>query len=128
MNSPLRYKLGNEVHAQLIKIFITFYIKKSNENVSKYRNNKRLVIQNLCVLWIIMVSRGSILGWGTMLVEAKGHDFDFRWGRCIFQSIYTFQHYGTGIDPVSNRNEYQESSSGEGRGGKAVPDKHIAIC
>jgi hypothetical protein len=50
------------------------------------------------------------------LVEAlwyklEGCGFDFRWSHWIFQFTYSFQtHYGLGVDSVSNRNEYQESS------------------
>jgi hypothetical protein len=47
------------------------------------------------------------------LVEAlrykpEGCGFDFQWCRWIF-SLTSFQsHYGSGVDSVSNRNEYQD--------------------
>jgi hypothetical protein len=41
----------------------------------------------------------------------EGSGFDSRWGHRIFQLTNPSKpHYGPGVDPASNRNEYQESS------------------
>jgi len=39
--------------------------------------------------------------------------FDSRWCHWNFSLTYSFQsHYGPGVDPASNRNEYQENFLG----------------
>jgi hypothetical protein len=53
----------------------------------------------------------------------------FRWGHWIFQLIESFHpHYSPGVDSVSNRNEYQESSSGLMGGRARKVDNLTANC
>jgi len=41
--------------------------------------------------------------------KPKGRGFDFRWWHWNFSLTQSFRpHYGPGVDPASNRNEYQE--------------------
>jgi hypothetical protein len=56
------------------------------------------------------VSRGSLVGWDTMLKAGRSRvlipmmSLDFSIGQILLA------HYGPGVDSASNRNEYQESS------------------
>jgi hypothetical protein len=51
--------------------------------------------------------------------KAEGRRFEPRWGHWIFQLTKPFQpHYCHGVDPASNRNEYQEPSWGV-KGGRS---------
>jgi hypothetical protein len=48
---------------------------------------------------------------GALSYKLEGRGLESRLGHWIFQLTYTFQpHYGPGVDPASNINEYQKSS------------------
>jgi len=52
--------------------------------------------------------------------KSEGSGFDFRWCHWNFSLKLSFwPHYGPGVDPASNRNEYQECFLG-GKGGRCV--------
>ena len=52
--------------------------------------------------------------------KPKGRGFDSRWCHWNVSLTYSFRpHYGSGVDPAPNRNEYQEYLLG-GKGGKAA--------
>jgi hypothetical protein len=47
--------------------------------------------------------------------KEEGHGFNSLWGPWIFQLTYSFQlHYGPGVDPASNKNEYRNIPGGKG--------------
>jgi hypothetical protein len=54
-------------------------------------------------------ARGSVVGWGTMLLARRSWvRVPMRW--IFFNWPNTFQpHYGPGVEPATNRNDYQES-------------------
>jgi hypothetical protein len=67
--------------------------------------------------WITRVGGGAF-GSG-LRYKPKGGGFHFRWGQDFF-FIFSFQaHYGPGVDPAFNRNEYQWYLLG-GKGGRCV--------
>jgi len=45
----------------------------------------------------------------TLRYKSEGHGFDSRWCHWNFSLTQSFQpHYGPGVDPAANRNEYQK--------------------
>jgi len=52
--------------------------------------------------------------------KTEGRGFDSRWCHWNFSLTQSFwTHYGTGVDPASNRNKYRECLL-EGKGGQCV--------
>jgi hypothetical protein len=92
----------------------------------RFKNNNTITLEDIHLFfYLFMVSTMSAGHTVAQFAEAlcykpEGRRFDSRSGHWIFKLTQSFQpQYGSGVDSVSKRNEYQESSWGV-RGGRRV--------
>jgi hypothetical protein len=90
-----------------------------------------------CQVGIIILLRGYSQSYGQAVAyfaealsyKPEGRGIESRWGACLSIYLSFKPHYSSGIDSASNRNDYLESTWGEGEGQTAHrADNLTAIC